>query len=145
MKTKQLSRALFTFLSVIFLSAQILLAQTRKITGKVTDATLGTPIQGATVQVKNTGIGTVTDASGNYSINFPANASVLVFSYVGFTIQEITVGDKSVVDVKLAASADKLSEVVVVGYGTQRKREVTSAITTVTAEQFNKGNISDVA
>jgi iron complex outermembrane receptor protein len=145
MKTKLLLRSFYILLFSIFLSAQILLAQTRKITGKVTDATLGTPIQGATVQVKNTGIGTVTDASGNYSINFPANASVLVFSYVGFTIQEITVGDKSVVDVKLAASADKLSEVVVVGYGTQRKREVTSAITTVTAEQFNKGNISDVA
>ena len=65
---------------------------------------MGTPIQGATVQVKNTGIGVVTDASGNYSINFPQNASVLVFSYVGFAVQEITVGDKSVVVVIIKQS-----------------------------------------
>ena len=145
MKTKQLLKRLYVLLPLVFLSAQILLAQTRKITGKVTDATTGAPIQGVSVQVKSTGIGVTTDASGTYSINFPANASVLVFSYIGFALQEITVGDKNVVDVKLAESVDKLSEVVVTGYGTQKKREVTSSITTVKAEQFNKGNISDVA
>ncbi len=145
MKTKQLLKRLYVLLPLVFLSAQILLAQNKKITGKVTDATTGAPIQGVSVQVKSTGIGVTTDASGTYSINFPANASVLVFSYIGFALQEITVGDKNVVDVKLAESVDKLSEVVVTGYGTQKKREVTSSITTVKAEQFNKGNISDVA
>ncbi|HEY6975369.1 MAG TPA: SusC/RagA family TonB-linked outer membrane protein [Chitinophagaceae bacterium] len=145
MKTKLLLRGISLLLPAILLSTQILLAQTRKITGKVTDATLGTPIRGATVQVKSTGIGVVTDTSGNYSINFPANSSTLVFSYVGFAVQEIAVGAQNIINVKLAESTDKLSEVVVVGYGTQRKREVTSAITTITAEQFNKGNISDVA
>src|SRR2546423_1486985 len=114
MKTKQLLKGVYILLPLIFLSAQIIHAQTRKVTGKVTDANLGTPIQGATVQVKNTGIGVVTDASGNYSINFPQTASALVFSYVGFAVQEIAVGDKSVIDVKLSEGADKLSEVVVV-------------------------------
>src|SRR4051794_29191235 len=111
MKTKQLLKRFYILLLAIFFSTQILHAQARKITGKITDATLGTPIRGATVQIKNTGIGTVTDTSGNYSINFPANATTLVFSYVGFGVQEITVGSQSTINVKLTESADKLSEV----------------------------------
>jgi TonB-linked SusC/RagA family outer membrane protein len=144
MKTKQLLKRFYFLVPAIYLFTQII-AKTRKITGKVMDAASGTTLQGVSIQIKNSNIGVTTDANGVYSITVPQNTSILIFSYIGFAPQEITVGDKSVIDVKLAEGSDKLSEVVVVGYGTQKKKEVTSAITTVTAEQFNKGNISDVA
>lgn len=97
------------------------------------------------IQVKGTKNGTTTDVDGAFSIAVPGNNSVLVFSSIGYTTQEVTVGDQVVMEVRLAESADRLSDVVVVGYGTQKKREVTSAVATVTADQFNKGNINDVA
>lgn len=111
--------------------------------GKVTDNN-GQALPGVTVNVKKTTNGTATDVNGAFSISVPNSRAILVFSYVGFATQEIEVGNKTAIDLSLSPAAGQLNEVVVIGYGTQKRKEVTSAVTTVTAEQFNKGNISDV-
>ncbi len=108
----------------------------KKITGKVLDSKDSSPLPGVNVLIKGTGIGTSTDASGNYEINVPNESSVLVFSFVGFSSQEITVGTKSVIDVNLATDAKALTEVVVIGYGTVRKSDLTGAVATIKGEQL---------
>ncbi|MEO5891524.1 MAG: SusC/RagA family TonB-linked outer membrane protein [Ferruginibacter sp.] len=120
------------------LSAQI------SIKGTVTDNN-NQPFPGVSVIVKETANGTTTDATGAYSITVPNKNAVLVFSFVGYPSQEIAVGAKTEISLSLSPSVGQLNEVVVVGYGTQKRKEVTSAVATVNAEQFNKGNISDVA
>ncbi|HEU0065502.1 MAG TPA: carboxypeptidase-like regulatory domain-containing protein, partial [Flavisolibacter sp.] len=91
-----------------------------RITGRVT-GNAGEPLAGVSVTIKGTNIGTTTDVSGNYSISVPDANSTLVFSYVGFTSQEIVVGNRTSISISLAGSANQLDQVVVVGYGTQRK------------------------
>jgi TonB-linked SusC/RagA family outer membrane protein len=112
--------------------------------GKVIDNN-GQALSGVSVLVKNTSNGTTTDNTGSFSISVPDTKSILVFSYVGFPTQEMEVGSKTTLDVTLSALSGQLNEVVVVGYGTLKRKEVTSAVATVNAAQFNKGNISDVA
>lgn len=119
-------------------------AQSKRISGRVTDAS-GAGLQGVSIKAKNSNSGGTTDANGNYAITVPQNTGTLVFSSVGYANQELSVGNKSTLDVRLVSSSGQLTDVVVVGYGTQRKREVTSAVTSVNAEQFNKGNVTDVA
>ena len=126
---------------VLFLNSA-LFAQTT-VQGKVTDNN-GQALPGVSVMVKETSNGTTTDINGAFSIVAKSNG-VLVFSYVGYPIQEIEIGNKTTINVSLSPAAGQLNEVVVIGYGTQKRKEVTSAVTTVSAEQFNKGNISDVA
>ncbi|GAA0543772.1 SusC/RagA family TonB-linked outer membrane protein [Chitinophaga japonensis] len=116
----------------------------RRVTGTVTGSD-NAPVPGVTIQVKGQTIGTATDASGKYALTIPGNDAVLIFSAIGFTSQEIPVGDRNNINVTLAETVGNLSEVVVVGYGTQKRREVTSAVTTVKAEEFNKGNVSNVS
>ncbi len=112
--------------------------------GNVKDNT-GKSFSGVSVVVKETSNGTTTDANGAFSISVPSTKAVLVFSFVGYPTREIEVGNKTTIDVSLTPTVGQLDEVVVVGYGTQKRKEVTSAVATVNAEQFNKGNISDVA
>lgn len=113
------------------------LAQERRVTGTVTDATEGGPIPGATVLVKGTARGTQTDAQGNYSILIPATGTTLVFSFVGTTTQEINVGNRSQINVSLSNDARSLNEVVVVGYGTQQARDVKGSIASIKATDIN--------
>jgi len=115
-----------------------------QVKGKVSDDN-GLPLANVTVAIKGTNTATVTAADGMFTITVPNTKAILILSYVGFQSQEITVGQQTSLDVKLSPLGGKLNEVVVVGYGTQKRREVTSAVTTITSEQFNKGNISDVA
>lgn len=120
-------------------------AADKKITGKVLDSKDASPLPGVNVLIKGTGIGTSTDASGNYEINVPGESSVLVFSFVGFTSQEITVGSQSVIDVNLATDAKALSEVVVIGYGTVRKSDLTGAVATIKGEQLMDKPVPNVS
>lgn len=120
-------------------------AADKKITGKVLDAKDASPLPGVNVLIKGTGIGTSTDASGNYAINVPNESSVLVFSFVGFNSQEITVGNQSVVDVNLATDAKALTEVVVIGYGTVRKSDLTGAVATIKGEQLMDKPVPNVS
>lgn len=110
------------------------------ITGNITDEN-GIPLSGASVVVKGTTNGAVADFDGNFSINAPSNAT-LVFSYVGYARQEVQINGRSTVNVSLQPDAAALDEVVLVGYGTQKKGEVTGAIETVSAEQLSIVQVS---
>lgn len=114
-------------------------AQNKTVSGKVTDAQGGAGLSGVSVIVKGSKTGTSTDGSGTYSLSVP-NGATLVFSSVGFQNQEVAVGDRTTIDVVLTAmSGNNLNEVVVVGYGTVRKRDLTSAVTSIKAKDFNQG------
>jgi TonB-dependent starch-binding outer membrane protein SusC len=106
--------------------------------GKVTDASNGEGLIDATVLAKGSKVGAVTDIDGMYSITVPAGATELDFSYVGFTTVTVKLGASNVIDVKLSAGK-ALEEVVVVGYGTQKSKDVTGAITSISSANFQKG------
>ncbi len=113
----------------------------QQISGNISDET--GPLPGATVIVQGTSTGTVADFDGNYSIS-ASTGDVLVFSFVGFTAQEVTVGNQSTIDIVLMAS-NELEEVLVTGYGSQQQKEITSAVVSVGSESFNKGAINDAS
>jgi TonB-linked SusC/RagA family outer membrane protein len=119
-------------LGVFVLCAQ-LLAQNRAVSGRVTDET-GNPIIAATVLVKGTKTGTVTDANGNYTVNVPANARTLIISGVGFAAQEVAIGNQSTVSVSLRSEATGLEGVVVTGYSRERKSQFAGAASVLTAK-----------
>ncbi|MEP6595765.1 MAG: TonB-dependent receptor [Ginsengibacter sp.] len=106
------------------------------VTGRVTGDN-GTPLAGVSVQIKSTGKGTVTNADGHYSINTSDN-DVLVFSYVGYEAQEVQVSGKSEINITLQPSAKELEQVVVIGYGTQKKRDLTGSISVVSGDAVAK-------
>ncbi len=108
----------------------------RNVTGTVTNADDGLPLIGATVLVKGTGTGTVTDIDGNFSIEVTGNDATLVFSYTGYKDLEVAVGTQSTLNVSLSEDTATLDEVVVVGYGIQKKRNVTAAIASLNEEQI---------
>ncbi len=114
--------SLFIFLT--FLSVSCLFAQTKTVSGKVESSEDGLPIPGASIQLKGTTEGVITDVDGNYTITVPGSESVLVFSFVGHTSREETVGDRSILDVVLNASVSDLGEVIVTGVaiGTPTKK-----------------------
>ena len=116
------------------------IAQQQKITGTVTDALTNDPLVGVSIAVEGTTQGAITDASGKYTLeSVNANAN-LVFSYVGYVTEKVNVGGKSVVDVRLVSDTKKLDEIVVVGYGTQKKKLVTGATVQVNGESLQKLN-----
>lgn len=115
----------------------------RTIKGKVTDDT-GEKLPGVSVVVKGSNVGTVSDADGSYSVNVPDNGATLIFSSVGFLSQEVAVGSNSVINIKLATDAKALTEVVVVGYGSQLKKEITGAVQTVKSEELKDIPVSQV-
>ncbi|HEX8424923.1 TonB-dependent receptor [Hymenobacter sp.] len=105
------------------------------LTGKVVDEK-GVGMPGVSVSVKGTSTGTVTDNDGNFKLDVPDASAVLVFSFVGYLSQEVPVGSQTTLSVKLAPDSKALDEVVVVGYGTQNRREVTGAVQTVNAQEL---------
>lgn len=110
----------------------------QQVSGTVVDA-YGTPLPGATVNLKsNPTLGTQTDFDGNYVIETTGSGDVLVFRYLGFVTKEIAVGNQTVINVTLEEDAQGLDEVVIVGYGTQKKSDVTGAISSVKSEELNK-------
>ena len=113
-------------------------ASEKTITGQVTDLSNEETLPGVNVLVKGTTIGTVTDVEGNYRLTVPDDAETLVFSSVGYTAEEVAIGNQTVVNVQLAPDIQSLSEVVVVGYGTQQKRDLVSAISTIDAEEIER-------
>ena len=115
-------------------------AQTRTISGKVTDAKDGSPLAGVSVVVKGSKVGAQTAGDGTYRISVSSNAT-LVFSSVGFGDKEVAVGANSSVNVSLAATNEQLGEVVVVGYGTRKVKDVTGSVARVTEKDFNRGQI----
>jgi len=131
------------FFGVFLISSGMLMAQ-QTVTGRVSDAEDGSPLPGVNILEKGTTNGTVTDIDGNYTLNVSGDA-VLVFSFVGYLAQEVAVGQRTSIDVSMAPDVTQLSEVVVVGYGTQEKKEITSAVASIGTEEFNNGNVTDPA
>jgi len=126
-------------LFILLMSSISVFAQKSMITGKVVDIK-GDPLIGVNVLVKGTTNGTVTDIDGKYSISTSAGSS-LSFTYIGFTPQEIKVANQKVINVTLKEDSKTLNEVVVVGYGKMTRKDLTSSITTVKAEDLNKGGV----
>ena len=119
-------------------------AQDRTVTGTVTDGENSESVPGANVIEKGTTNGTTTDLDGNFSLSVSEGATLIV-SFVGYRQAEIVVGARSVIDVALELDVAQLSEVVVVGYGTQEKKEITSSVASVKAEDFNQGLVNNPA
>ena len=117
-------------------------AQERVITGKVTD-TSGRGIAGASVSVKGQpSRGTTTTVNGDFTLSVPSAATTLIVSSVGFGMQELDITGRNTASVSLQSTATNLNEIVVIGYGTARKRDLTGSVTAVTAKDFNKGAIT---
>jgi TonB-linked SusC/RagA family outer membrane protein len=116
----------------------------KTITGKVADE-LGMALPGVTVKVKGTSLGTQTNVKGEFSINVPDAGATLVFSFIGYVQQEVALNGNKYINIQLIATPSALNEVVVIGYGSQRKADVTSAVTTVKAVDFVTGPVSDAA
>lgn len=112
-------------------------AQAQQVTGKVTSADDGGPLPGVSISVKGTTTGTITDIDGKYALNVPGTSSVLVFNFVGMKKQEVSVDGRSTIDVVMESDVLGVDEVIVVGYGVQKKSVVTGSISRVTADDMN--------
>lgn len=115
-----------------------------EVSGTVTSSSDGLGIPGVSILIKNTGAGTVTDVDGNYRLNVPETDNILVFSSIGYISQEVPVNGRTVVDVILEEDVRSLDEVVVVGYGTQRKVSSTSPVSQIDGEDLAKRPINNV-
>ena len=136
-------RKFFMLLLGVFAFSMQMLAQERTVTGKVTDQQ-GNPVPLASVTVKGTNIGTTTNNTGDFSINVPSSATALIISSVGMTQQEINLTTSNTYTVSLAATAGDLQEVVVVGYGTQKRRDLTGSVATVKTQDIENKPFSSV-
>lgn len=132
-------KLLFLLCGLLFASATW--AQT-VVTGTVTDEQ-NLPLAGATVLVKGTNNGTSTDFDGNFSIEANVNSDILEVSYIGFSTLEVPINGQSSLNVRLTEDATQLEDVVVVGYGTQKKSDVTGSIASVKSEDFNQGVVAN--
>ena len=142
MNVKRFARALLFCPLLLLLLQTSAWAQSKTVTGTVTDDK-NAPVQGASVLVKGSTIGTATDAAGKFSLNVPVSATALEVSYVGFATQEISIVGTTSITVKLSGqNQNNLNEVVVIGYGTARKKDLTGAVASVTAKDFNQGLIT---
>lgn len=130
-----------TLMAITMLVSLSTFAQDKTVSGKVTDKSDGSGMPGVSVSVQGSNRGTQTDVNGTYNISTPANAT-LIFSFVGFTKQEIAVGTRSEMNVVLASADKALDEVIVVGYGTTTRKDATGGVTSLSAKDFNQGVIA---
>ena len=133
---KSFFRKLFYFFILSSITCTTLSAQ-QIITGKVQSDDSSSGLPGVNVTVKNSNSGTMTDFEGSYSIEIPSDNAILVFSYIGFKTQEVTVGNNSEINVTLLEDVSSLDEVVVIGYGTQVRRDVTGSIASLDEDSFS--------
>jgi len=140
MKRRTALTKLLLFLFGIFVVSSTY-AQQRTLTGTVTDANNGDPLPGATVIIKGTSSGTATDMDGKFEI-MAASGDVLVFSFIGYNSSEVPITDQTSVFVELSPATESIDEVVVIGYGTVKKDDATGSVTAISADDFNKGNIT---
>src|SRR5680860_265216 len=126
-------------LALTIITVFSVMAQGRTVTGKVTSADEPAGIPGVNVRVQGTMVGTITDLDGTYSVDVPEGSEVLVFSFVGFVTEEVTIGDRSVVDVVLVPDISELGEVVVTALGIERNRnELAYSAQEVDGEQITR-------
>jgi len=119
--------------------------QQQTITGKVTDSQTGEAMPGVNIQAKGTILGTITDGEGKYSLSLTDRNATLVFSFIGYVTQEIALEGRTLLDVTLSSEVRGLEEVVVIGYGTQKKVNLTGSVTTIKTENLKKVPVPDLA
>ena len=142
-KLRIVMKKYIVFFVFLFLAGtQVLYAQDRVYKGVVSFAEDGTSVPGASVILKGSSVGTTTDMDGKYSITLPADGNVLVFSFVGMISQEIEVGDETTINVVLETNSIGLVEVVAIGYGVVKKSDLTGAVSSVSAKDFEKQPIN---
>ncbi len=139
----RLKRFLLSFAMPLFFSLSWLAteAQERSISGRITDAA-SKGIPGVSITVKDQNVGTQTDAEGAFRLNVPAGATTLIFSSVGFQTQEVDISNTTTVTLVLNQNTAALNEVVVVGYGTARKKDLTGSVTSISSRDFNRGPVT---
>ena len=130
-----MKKVLLAFAFTVLTLASVL-AQSKTITGRVTSAEEPEGVPGASVVVKGTTQGVITDLDGSYSIDVPSDASTLVFSFVGYLTKEMPIGSSSIINVTMDVDVKTLNEVVVVGYGTQERREITGSVTSIDSKSI---------
>ena len=131
-------------LQLLFISFSEALGQATTVSGRVTSET-GDGLPGVTVVLKGTTIGASTDSEGNYSLNIPDGTGTLVISFIGYSSQEIPIENRSTINVSLAPDAEALEEVVVVGYGTQKKESLTASVGTVKGEEIAQQPVANIS
>ncbi len=144
MKRRWLFRLNLIGIILLFFTTGIANAQNITITGKVTAASTEEPLPGVNIVIKGTTEGSITDLDGNYSITVPDENAILVFSFVGYVTEEIPVGNQTEINLSLIDDIMSLDELVVIGYGTQRKGDVTSSIASVKSDDFIQGGVQDI-
>ena len=139
MKNKLIKHFSIVSFILMILCVQNIMAQKRTVSGIVTDSK-NEPLIGVNVTVKNASTtGTITDIDGKYALEVPSGGSVLVFSYIGYSTQEVKINNRLVVDVVLKDDMQALEEVVVVGYGTMKKSDLTGSVSSITSDNFKLG------
>jgi TonB-linked SusC/RagA family outer membrane protein len=144
MRISTLWRGSVLSLLIFGLAMSFAYAQERTVTGKVSSEEEG-PLPGVNIILQGTGQGTVSDIEGNYSLVVPGPESILVFSSIGYTTEAVTVGNQSVIDMMLVADVTSLKEIVVTGYATQQKQDLTGSVGVVSTEELNQmpqGNVT---
>lgn len=131
----------FVAIVVLLLLPLMVAAQTKKVTGIITDET-GEAITGALVKIPQTTLGTMTNVNGQYAIELPQGKNQLEFSFLGYEKQIIEVNSRDQINVRLQPTSFDIDEVVVIGYGTQKKGDLTGSISSVSSKDFNTGLIS---
>jgi TonB-linked SusC/RagA family outer membrane protein len=131
-----MKKLLLTLCVLSFFGMSMVSAQTRKITGTVTGASDGLTLPGVSIVVKGTTTGATTNIEGKYEINVPSNALTLVFSFVGMTTKEVSIDSRSTIDVTMELETQTVDELIVVGYGTKLKRDVTGSISKVQGREI---------
>ncbi len=130
-------------LSLFVLCTTVVFAQQKPIKGTVVDAT-GEPLIGVNVSVKGTAIGIITDIDGKYTLEVPTNAT-LVFSYIGYRTQELSVGNQTTINITMQEDTQNINEVVVVGYGVQKKETVTGSVSTLKGDDLVKSPVANLS
>lgn len=140
---KRILRFSFLMLAVQVILGEPAWAQSRTVSGAVTSVEDNQPLPGVNVLIKGSTTGTVTDVNGEFSLDVPSESNILVFSYIGYVSEEVAVGNQSVINVTLTPDITALSEIVVVGYGTQQKKDLTGAIGSVDAQTITERGVTN--
>jgi len=139
-----MKKVLLTFLCVLCFGIGSIFSQSRTITGTVTDGTDGSPIPGASVHVKGTTVGTITQADGTYSLSVPEGAEKIVFSFVGMKTQELDIGARTVINSTMDSDTKMIDEVIVVAYGTVKREAKTGSVASVSGDKIAELPVSSI-
>ncbi|HEY0610771.1 MAG TPA: carboxypeptidase-like regulatory domain-containing protein, partial [Chitinophaga sp.] len=135
---KKRSTFWYLFAFMLFCCNSVLLAQEKTVTGKITDQVTKQPLPGASINVKGTTLGVVTNNSGVFSIKVPSSNAVLVISFMGYGTQELNVGNRPTIDVALSNTVSNVNEIVVIGYGQVKKRDLTGSVVSIKGDEAVK-------